>query len=40
MGMIEGGVDAEKENLTYFEWYRRDSPVAVSEIDEDIELDD
>jgi hypothetical protein len=23
MGMIDGGVDAEKENLRYFEWYRR-----------------
>ena len=40
MGMIDGGVDAEKENLTYFEWYRRDSPVAESQSDEDIELDD
>jgi hypothetical protein len=40
MGMIDGGVDAEKENLTYFEWYHRDSPVeAESGIDEDIELD-
>jgi hypothetical protein len=25
MGLIDGGSDAEKENLTYFEWYRRDS---------------
>lgn len=23
MGMIDGGIDAEKENLRYFEWYRR-----------------
>jgi hypothetical protein len=23
MGMIDGGADAEKDNLTYFEWYRR-----------------
>lgn len=23
MGMIDGGADEEKENLTYFEWYRR-----------------
>jgi hypothetical protein len=22
MGMIDGGSDSEKENLTYFEWYR------------------
>jgi hypothetical protein len=41
MGMIDGGVDAEKENLIYFEWYRRNSPVvAESGSDEDIELDD
>jgi hypothetical protein len=24
LGMIDGGADAEKDNLTYFEWYRRD----------------
>jgi hypothetical protein len=23
MGLIDGGADAAKENLTYFEWYRR-----------------
>jgi hypothetical protein len=23
MGMIDGGADAEKDNLTYFEWYQR-----------------
>ena len=23
MGLIDGGADAEKENLTYFEWYQR-----------------
>ena len=23
MGLIDGGADAEKDNLTYFEWYRR-----------------
>lgn len=29
MGMIDGGADAEKENMTYFEWYRRDSNLVV-----------
>jgi hypothetical protein len=29
MGLIDGGVDAEKENMTYFEWYRRDSDLVV-----------
>lgn len=24
MGMIDGGSDPEKENLTYFEWYRQE----------------
>jgi hypothetical protein len=24
MGMIDGGSDSEKENLTYFEWYRQE----------------
>jgi hypothetical protein len=41
MGMIDGGVDAEKENMTYFEWYRRDSALVVeSELDKGIESDD
>ena len=41
MGMIDGGADAEKENLTYFEWYRRD-PASIEEstIDEGINSDD
>jgi hypothetical protein len=41
MGMIDGGADAEKENLTYFEWYRQD-PALIEESgsDESIELDD
>jgi hypothetical protein len=41
MGMIDGGADAEKENLTYFEWYRRD-PASIEEstIDEGIDSDD
>jgi hypothetical protein len=29
MGMIDGGADAEKDNMTYFEWYRRDSALVV-----------
>jgi hypothetical protein len=32
MGMIDGGADAEKENLTYFEWYRR-RPSLMDEVD-------
>jgi hypothetical protein len=43
LGMIDGGADAEKDNLTYFEWYRRDvSAIEIEESrdDEDIELDD
>jgi hypothetical protein len=41
MGMIDGGADAEKENLTYFEWYRQ-YPALIEEFgsDESIELDD
>jgi hypothetical protein len=41
MGMIDGGADTEKENLTYFEWYRQD-PTLIEESgsDESIELDD
>lgn len=26
MGMIDCGLDAEKDNLTYFEWYQRQTP--------------
>ena len=41
MGMIDGGADAEKENLTYFEWYRQDPDlIEESSLDESIELDD
>jgi hypothetical protein len=41
MGMIDGGSDAEKENLTYFEWYRRDlASIEESSIDECIGSDD
>lgn len=41
MGMIDGGADAEKENLTYFEWYRRDpASIEESRIDEGIDSDD
>ncbi|NJR32079.1 MAG: GNAT family N-acetyltransferase [Chamaesiphon sp. CSU_1_12] len=41
MGMIDGGSDAAKENLTYFEWYRRDSAsIEESRIDEGIESAD
>jgi hypothetical protein len=25
MGMIDGGFDSEKENLTYFEWYQQEN---------------
>lgn len=32
MGMIDGGVDETKENLTYFEWYRR-RPSLLDELD-------
>ncbi len=41
MGMIDGGSDAAKENLTYFEWYRRD-PASIDEsrLDEGIDSDD
>jgi hypothetical protein len=41
MGMIDGGADAEKENMTYFEWYRRDSALVVeSNPDRDDEVDE
>jgi hypothetical protein len=41
MGMIDGGADAEKENLTYFEWYRQDPAlIEESRSDDSIELDD
>jgi hypothetical protein len=41
MGMIDGGADAEKDNMTYFEWYHRDLNLVVeSNLDEDIESDD
>jgi hypothetical protein len=41
MGMIDGGVDAEKDNMTYFEWYRRDSALVVeSNPDRDDEVDE
>jgi hypothetical protein len=41
MGMIDGGSDAAKENLTYFEWYRRDPDlIEESRIDEGLESDD
>lgn len=41
MGMIDGGADAEKENMTYFEWYRRDSTLVVkSTSDEGDEVDE
>lgn len=41
MGMIDGGADAEKDNMTYFEWYRRDSALVVeSNPDRDDEVDE
>ena len=41
MGMVDGGADAEKENLTYFEWYRQDPALSEdSGSDDSIELDD
>jgi hypothetical protein len=41
MGMIDGGSDATKENLTYFEWYRREpDSIEESTIDEEIESND
>lgn len=39
MGMLDAGADAEKENLTYFEWYRR-RPSLLEERGIEIEADD
>jgi len=39
MGMLEGGTDAAKENLTYFEWYRR-RPSLLEEMGIEIESDE
>ena len=39
MGMLEGGTDAAKENLTYFEWYRR-HPSLLEEMGIEIESDE
>jgi hypothetical protein len=41
MGMIDGGADAEKDNMTYFEWYRCDSALVMeSNPDRDDEVDE
>ena len=39
MGMTDGGADAAKENLTYFEWYRRRSSL-LGEMGIEIESND
>lgn len=39
MGMLDGGADAEKENLVYFEWYRR-RPSLLEEMGIELESDD
>lgn len=39
MGMIDGGADPDKENMTYFEWYRR-RPSMLEELGMELESDE
>lgn len=39
MGMIDGGTDASKENMTYFEWYRH-RPTMLEELGIELEPDE